>query len=175
MLTIRIASAADAAAIEEVRVRSWRAAYAGLLPQGQIDRATGPGAVEQRRQRFAAEPDTRTLLAERDGAPVGTAAYGPERDHSTEAPADRAGPPAGELYMLYVVPEQWSTGTGRELLLKVIGDLREDGYAAVSLWVLEANERARRFYERAGFTVTGRQVHERHGRLTREVRYERAL
>jgi GNAT superfamily N-acetyltransferase len=61
----------------------------------------------------------------------------------------------GELYALYVTPAWWSTGTGRALMDHVLTALRADGYPRAVLWVLAGNERARRFYERAGFTPDG--------------------
>jgi ribosomal protein S18 acetylase RimI-like enzyme len=36
-----------------------------------------------------------------------------------------------------------------------LGALEADGYQRAVLWVLAANNRARRFYERAGFTTDG--------------------
>ena len=48
-------------------------------------------------------------------------------------------------------------------------------YASLSVWVLEDNHRARRFYERAGFAVTGEsQVLDDLGGVT-EIRYWRPL
>jgi len=61
----------------------------------------------------------------------------------------------GELYALYVAPAWWSTGTGRALMGHVLTALRADGFPRAVLWVLADNARARRFYERAGFTPDG--------------------
>jgi GNAT superfamily N-acetyltransferase len=164
-VTVRSADARDAEALEEVRGRSWRAAYRGLLPQAMIDEATGPGAAAGRRRLFAENPKMRALLAESDGAPVGMAAYGPDRPDGTRA----------ELYALYVIPEHWSAGIGRRLLEQVIDELRAEGYAEISLWVLEGNARGRAFYERTGFTERERAVHERYGQVTHELCYVREL
>ena len=54
-----------------------------------------------------------------------------------------------ELYALYVHPARWSTGTGRALMDQVLAKVRAAGYASITLWVLEANARARRFYASA--------------------------
>jgi GNAT superfamily N-acetyltransferase len=88
--------------------------------------------------------------------------------------AGRAGEVA-ELYALYVHPGWWSTGTGRALMDEVLSAVRAGGYAGITLWVLEANARARRFYDLAGFAADGaRHVLEDLGGVT-EVRYRRAL
>ena len=57
----------------------------------------------------------------------------------------------------------------------MLGLARRAGYHDISLWVLEANERARRFYERAEFQATGESVVlGRLGGIT-EVRYRRLI
>ena len=76
------------------------------------------------------------LLAERDGRPVGLAAF-----------------EACWLHGLYVVPEEWGSG--------IAGELHDAATAAMvdcaelRLWTLEENHRARRFYERRGWRLNG--------------------
>lgn len=87
---------------------------------------------------------------------VGYASYGPERTLPGVARTAGSGPESGpdrraELYALYVAPGWWSTGTGRALMGRVLGETRREGYPQITVWVLEQNARARRFYERAGF------------------------
>jgi GNAT superfamily N-acetyltransferase len=61
----------------------------------------------------------------------------------------------GLLFLMYVAPECWGTGVGRALMEASIERLREAGFGRAVLWVLEANARARRFYERAGWVEDG--------------------
>ena len=56
------------------------------------------------------------------------------------------------MYAIYAHPEHWSTGLGRALLPAAVAAL---GGPPAVLWVLEANDRARRFYERAGWRPDG--------------------
>jgi GNAT superfamily N-acetyltransferase len=80
-----------------------------------------------------------------------------------------------ELYALYVHPAWWSTGTGRALMDQVLAKVSGAGYQSITLWVLEENARARRFYERAGFAPDdARHVLDDLGGVT-EIRYRRAL
>jgi ribosomal protein S18 acetylase RimI-like enzyme len=88
------------------------------------------------------------------------------------------GPPdqdRAELYAIYVLPAHWSTGAGRELMENVLALAADAGYGDISLWVLEDNARGRRFYERAGFALTGESAAlSRLGGVT-ELRYRRHL
>jgi GNAT superfamily N-acetyltransferase len=91
---------------------------------------------------------------------VGYASFGPETDvlgAPWPHPLSTAGEErrVAELYALYVRPAWWSTGTGRALMDRVLARSAAAGYSAVTLWVLRDNERARRFYERAGFAPDG--------------------
>jgi hypothetical protein len=50
------------------------------------------------------------------------------------------------------------------------------GFGEATLWVLDANERARRFYEAGGWSTDGAaKIDDSHGFPIVEVRYRRAL
>ena len=191
---IRSASAADAAQIAAVMRDSWFAAYDGIIATAIIDRVTAPDGGARVRQSFRIRPWQRVIAAIAPGeiAPgavspreggagiVGYASFGPERD-VLGAPWPHPLTPAGseglvaELYALYVHPAWWSTGTGRTLMDEVLAKVSKAGYAGITLWVLEANARARRFYGKAGFAPDGaRHLLEDLGGVT-EIRYRRAL
>jgi ribosomal protein S18 acetylase RimI-like enzyme len=96
---------------------------------------------------------------------VGFADTGPSRD------ADAA-PDTAELSTLYLDPQVVGTGVGRALLRHAMEDLRQRGYHAARLWVLESNVRARRFYEIAGWRSDGTTKTERRSSVELcEVRY----
>ena len=187
MVVIRSASPEDAAQIAAVMRDSWFAGYDGIIAPAIIDRATAPDGGARIRQSFRIRPWQRMIAAVARGpAPagatriVGYASFGPERDVLDMpwpyplTPAGSAGEIA-ELYALYVHPAWWSTGTGRALMDQVLAKVRAAGYAYITLWVLEANARARRFYQRAGFAPDGaRHVLDDLGGIT-EIRYRRAL
>jgi GNAT superfamily N-acetyltransferase len=146
---IRPATIDDARAIAEVHVASWRATYRGLLPDAYLDRLSVDEREAQRRE-VLRDPSGEwgTLVAEEDGRVIGFAAYGPSRD-------DDASPGTGEVPAIYLAPEVVGTGVGRDLFEQVNVALRDAGFTRATLWVLEVNERARRFYERAGWSWDG--------------------
>jgi ribosomal protein S18 acetylase RimI-like enzyme len=109
---------------------------------------------------------------------IGFAAFGRERreDDDRGQPGDE--PPdhgPAELYAIYVVPSRWSTGAGSALLDGVLALAAQSGYTDISLWVLEANARARRFYERVGFALTGESAVLSRLDGVLQVRYRRLL
>jgi ribosomal protein S18 acetylase RimI-like enzyme len=74
---------------------------------------------------------------------------------STSRDSDADSQRVGEIASIYVDPAFWGTGVGRALSQEAIQRLVASGFAEISLWVLATNERARRFYEKAGFTLDG--------------------
>ncbi len=147
--TIRAATPDDARRIAEVHVAAWHDAYRGLLPDEYLDRLS----VEEREaQRLAAisdpEPRSGTLVAEEEDRIVGFASFGRSRD-------DDATERTGEIPAIYVDPAAVGTGVGRELFTAATEARRHARFRRATLWVLEANQRARRFYEKAGWTWDG--------------------
>ncbi|MFE2495776.1 GNAT family N-acetyltransferase [Streptomyces scopuliridis] len=160
----------DCEAVAAVRVRGWRYAYAGLIPQAYLDTMS----IEEdavRRRAYLAEGGGRVvnLVAEHAGRVGGWGCYGPGRDADASAGS-------AELYALYVAPERLSTGTGRALMDELISRAAEAGYQDMRLWVLAGNERARRFYAQAGFAPDGAaEAFEVGGGSVPEVRYARRV
>jgi GNAT superfamily N-acetyltransferase len=144
----RPATAADVPAIATVRIRSWQAAYRGAIPQDYLDSLD----VDAEAARRADRPLDGQYVAELNGAVVGWVHVGPYRaDEGEQVP----GPSCGEVSAIYALPEVWGRGVGWALMTTGLGELRRLGLSPVLLWVLVANEPARRFYERAGFRADG--------------------
>jgi GNAT superfamily N-acetyltransferase len=111
----------------------------------------------------------RVWVAEEDGRVLGFASTGPSRDE--EAP-----PKTAEVSTIYLAPELVGTGLGRPLFAHAVEDLRDQGYVRVELWVLTTNDRARRFYEHAGWRADGgARMDDVLGIELHEVRYVLAL
>lgn len=60
----------------------------------------------------------------------------------------------GEVHTLYVLSEYWSRGFGTALLDNSVRWLNDCVFDRVYLWALDTNLRARRLYEKYGFTAT---------------------
>jgi ribosomal protein S18 acetylase RimI-like enzyme len=61
------------------------------------------------------------------------------------------------------LPEVWGTGTGKQLMLATLTTLGQADNTQATLWVLEDNERAWRFYEAAGRRADGAAVEDTTG------------
>ncbi|MFD8969789.1 GNAT family N-acetyltransferase [Streptomyces sp. NPDC059568] len=141
----------DCEAVATVRVRGWQHAYRGLIPQAYLD-AMSIEEDAARRREYLTKGDGRVvdLVAERAGQVVGWGCCGPSRDEDVP---DRT----AELYALYVLPERIGTGVGSALVDALTARAEAAGASSLVLWVLAANDRARRFYAWAGFAPDGRE------------------
>jgi len=161
---------ADAAAIAAVHVGTWQGAYRGLLPDEHLD-ALDVARWTAGWQRLLTGDRARsaTLVAVAGERVVGFVDVVPSRDD--DAAADTA-----EVTSIYVLPTAWGTGAGRGLMAAAVDSSRSQGFRAATLWVLRGNERARRFYERAGWSVDGAtKTDVVAGAPVTEVRYRRDL
>lgn len=170
--TIRSATVEDVPALAELHVRSWQWAYRGLIPDEYLDgmSATLEQRIEQRRTQLASlPPETRWWVAEQHSRIVGFAITGLSRDQDVP-------PETVEVYAIYLAQDAAGQGIGRTLFAHAVSDLCQRGFERAILWVLTGNQRARRFYEAAGWTPDGTsKTDERPGTLLHEVRYHVAL
>jgi ribosomal protein S18 acetylase RimI-like enzyme len=151
MITLRLATAADAAGIARVHVETWRTAYRGILPAEFLAALSVERRAAGWRQAAAlsGQEGRSLIVAEEHGRIVGFAAGGPAQ---TPDPVY-----TGELYAIYVLDAFQRRGIGRRLAGAVVEALRAGGHHTMLLWVLAVNTPARRFYESLG----GRLVRER--------------
>lgn len=166
-MQVRPAQPGDGAAVADVRVASWRAAYRGLMPDELLDGLEADG--ERWEAAIASDtPDTTLLVVEDDdGEIVGFSLLGPDRG-GAEA--------TGEIVAIYLHPRVWDRGYGWALMEHSVVTLRQHGFERAVLWVLESNERARRFYETAAWLDDGgRKLDEWGGVPLPHVRYSRDL
>lgn len=144
---MRVATAADAAAIAELHLASQRIAYRGLVPDAALD----PGGVAARTATWAAALATGwpVFLAEDGDRLVAFCSLEPTPD------ADDDARQVAHIGSLHARPERRGRGLGSVLLERATGWAREAGYRELTLHVLEGNVAARTFYERRGWRQDG--------------------
>ncbi|MFD9344400.1 GNAT family N-acetyltransferase [Streptomyces sp. NPDC060049] len=142
-----------------------------MVPQTYLDALTVEGDAGRRRQRFSQPGRTsRDLVALGDRGPVGWVCFGPcGTEMSTPGRA-------GEVYALYVSPDLIGQGIGRRLLDEAHAQMKKQGFEVSVLWVLCDNQRARRFYEQAGYQADGAAQDDVYDEITlTELRYRCVL
>jgi GNAT superfamily N-acetyltransferase len=162
-MDIREATLDDARGIAVVHIATWQDAYRGIVPDDVLDTMDVDARTARWHEGISA-PEGPIRVATDDAKVVGWACYGPSRD-------DDARGPVGELYGIYVSSSYWGTGVGPALMDDALAWLRVH-FPVSTLWTLDANARARRFYERTGWTFDGTtKIDDRGTYVLDEVRY----
>jgi GNAT superfamily N-acetyltransferase len=123
--------------------------YRSIAPPGW--EAPDAHAEVKELREYLANDDVWCLVAEDDGEVAGHVALMPARIHrhpSTDATM-------AHLWALFVRPPWWGTGLAAELHTRAIEEAAARGFSSMRLFTPAAQKRARRFYEREGWTVAG--------------------
>ncbi|MFC1525913.1 GNAT family N-acetyltransferase [Candidatus Latescibacterota bacterium] len=118
------------------------------MPESHLQSFTVESRIGPFRQSLASGAE-QTYVAECDGQVVGFLTVGDCRDADVDTQT------TGEIWGIYLSPDYWRKGIGTSLSRYGEGLLRSRGRAVATLWVLEANDQARRFYEAMGFAPDG--------------------
>lgn len=146
---IRHALTTDIPAIARVHLDSSKIAYRDILPPTVLEGLLLAGRIELWETRFSGVGPLGRLWVQDAGAEViGFALCDVGED---DGPAR----PACELKSFYFTPDYWGAGLGAGLLAHVIADFKARAFNSMILWTISLNARARRFYERQGFSCDG--------------------
>ena len=181
---VREARAPDAAGLARVQVASWRASFAGLLPDAVLAELTSTEAEQRWAERWleaitkpptsrhrvhvaVTQPsslpgiETRSLpgfTAEAAGTAGAAGAAAELAGFAAAGPATDADLwPAtdAELYELHGLPVLTGQGHGGRLLHAVADTLAEDGFRTAYTWALSADDSRLEFLESAGWAPDG--------------------
>jgi GntR family transcriptional regulator len=144
---LRPATPADAAALAEVFVTTWRRNYRSVVPDDVIDALDLSDTARWLERLVTTAEQSTVLLEATDGKVVGFVRFGAE-------PGDARN---GHIYALYVHADHGGQGFGRRLLLSGIAGLERSGHDVVTLWVFKDNAAARALYASEGFAPDGGQ------------------
>ena len=153
----------DIYAVSNVYEQSWKYAYQNIIPQQYLDSIpAGRWAKGLENNRDSC------LVAVEEGRIAGTSSI---RGSRWEKYSDY-----GEIISIYFLPEYMGKGYGKLLLERAVEELHKRGFQKVLLWVLEENARARRFYDKCGFSPVGEVMADCiGGKELREVMYAREI
>ncbi|MDR0946670.1 MAG: GNAT family N-acetyltransferase [Ruminococcus sp.] len=107
-----------------------------------------------------------TYIAALNGKQCGIISFGKSRNLDS--------PNTAEIIAIHSLDSVWGKGVGHAMMEFALAELRRQGYQEVMLWVFEANDRARKFYERHGFTVDDAVKDNGFGNV-KEVRYKKPI
>ena len=101
-------------------------------------------------QRFTKDGSWSVVAFTEDGLPAGHGVARPELDEQGVAQGDVA-----RLTHLFVRRDFWGSGVADELHDAILAGMAERGYGSACLWTPTGQARARAFYERNGWRLSG--------------------
>jgi ribosomal protein S18 acetylase RimI-like enzyme len=155
MLTVRAATAADAAELARIAAMTFPLA---CPPSSTAIRQADHIARWLSRERFAqyaADPQRLVLLAEVDGEGAGYTMLVFGEPEDADVLASLRITPTAELSKCYVLPDHHGQGVASALMDASLTAARARGVAGVWLGVNNENARAQRFYAKSGFETVG--------------------
>ena len=126
--------------------------YPSFAPDGWAPPSADHEA--ERLRELLADQRVWCLVAEAEGEPVGQVTVLPAS--ISARPTDEPG--LAHFANLFVRRDHWGTGVARRLTTAAVDEARERGLRAMRLFVAEGQARARRFYEREGWSAAGEPV-----------------
>ena len=142
-VALRAMRADDADAVALLHATSWRSAYRGMLPDAYLDGdliGERQAVWRERLQGPATGPAFGVIAEDEAGRVIGFAYVALDEDPIWGTLVDN----------LHVHPDLKGGGIGRLLLQAAAHRLGPDHTRPLYLWVLDANESAKRFYARMG-------------------------
>ena len=144
-MKIRRANPADARGISRVHIDSWRTTYRGIVAQNYLDGLSYTSREAWWTERLSL-PEFAFVAEDENLRPgesiIGFCAGGTNR--STDDSVYSA-----QLRSIYILERYRRRGVGRALLKSLVGELTENGFDSMIVWVLEKNP-YRAFYEKLG-------------------------
>ena len=149
-IIIRKALPEDASDYANCHISCWLSAYKGIVSDEFL--SSMPCEMESRRERykqaFINPGNCEYYCVKHEGKMIGLLFFGRSSDEDK--------PLAGEVIAIYLLEAFWSKGYGRIMMDYAVEKLKQSGYNEIVLWTFEQNARARRFYEKYGFSLDGK-------------------
>ncbi|MEY2515299.1 MAG: hypothetical protein QOJ89_2657 [bacterium] len=150
-LVFRHGTPADAPQVAELAIEGFET-YGAFAPAGwQLPAET----VEHARTALS-HPSSWCLLAEEGSRLRGHAVVFAAAD--SRVPSDD--PTLAQLWQLFVTQAWWGSGLAAKLMSEAVAAAARHGFEAMRLWTPTDHGRARRFYEREGWTAAGEGAHD---------------
>ena len=159
-IVVQQATKADVLPIAQILTQSWRGAFKELVSSDELTQI-----ASEKRFCFILEnvlscDKGHLRMALRGGDPAGEIFW-----LSGQQNMD------AEIVSLFVVPQAWGQGVGKQLLLQAEKEIQaERDNELIELWTFQKNVHAQNFYERMGYTCSKRMRKSEFGGLL-EIQY----
>jgi len=141
----REATIKDAAGIGYVDVVAQQVAYREFLPAAHLESMSVSDRTQAWHDFIQSDDPTQLFVAEHEECVVGFVRAG-----------NCNAPDMGYIYDLFVLPDYWGKGVGEGLMKETYKIIQGYGHKSALLYVFSDNARARRFYERLGWSLNGK-------------------
>ncbi|WP_291582236.1 GNAT family N-acetyltransferase [Clostridium sp. UBA6640] len=164
MYKIRYANIDDAKVLGDIHSKSWKTAYKDIVPDEILNNITSEKRKISFEKILSEALEENILIFEEEEKAVGFMCIGKCRDEDKDDFC-------GEIVAMYLLPQYWNQGIGTKLITHGMNELINRNYKHITLWVLEGNVNARRFYEKIGFHHDGTVKEIYIGKKLNEYRY----
>lgn len=166
IVNIRLAVPTDAPDMAEIHMRSWEAAYSGIIPDHYIrEKNTARPALWAK---VITDSNDRHYIIKHKNISVGILAVAPSRD-------DDLDDDVYEVHGIYLHPDYYRKGIGTQAMDFALNLAQQKDKKSMVLWVLKDNINSRSFYEKCGFAHDGTEKQMTMGKILTAFRYRREI
>lgn len=164
MLVIRQAILSDIKHLATIQTNSWRDSFSGILTPETLLKHTNLDSCEKLLESVFISQKGTFYIALFNSIPCGEVFWclGSEIVNSAE------------IVAFHITKSFWKNGIGTALLQHMINEIQSTQKDCIYLWVFQENSRARRFYEKLGFSTDNCIRNSRLDNVT-EIRYKYTL
>ena len=161
-IVIREARRTEISTLAKIQCSAWKSAFGDIITAATMEKYTDTEKCAKMLERVFDSKIGHMYIAGIDNKACGELFWKPIDGRDAE------------IVALHTLKRVWGSGVGRALMDRAIKDMTENGFFAAKLWVFKDNIRARKFYEKCGFTPTGQERMSGYDRAI-EVQYRRIL
>ncbi len=163
-INIRKVKNGDEKTLAYIQTESWKSAFNTILSKEDLEKYTNIGKATEMYSHLLRENIANGYILSINNEPHCIAYWDKARDEDMEGYA--------EIICIHSLNKNWGKGYGSIMMEHILKEIKDAGFKKVFLWVFEENHRARSFYEKYGFVLTGKSKIFSHAT---EVMYAREL
>lgn len=145
-INIRKVKSGDARILAYIQTESWKNAFYEILSKEDLDKYTNIDNAIEMYNKVLSSDFTNGFILSIGNSPHCMAYWDKARGEEMEG--------YSEIICIHSLCDNWGKGYGSMMMEYIIKEIKEAGFNKVMLWVFEENNRARKFYEKHGFTLT---------------------